>query len=84
VAERVWQEVANGLMQPRPSRMFLVLRECGALQRLMPELNALWGVPQPEKFHPEIDTGVHAMLAVDYAAQQNLSLSVRFRHSYMT
>ncbi|MBC3881046.1 multifunctional CCA addition/repair protein [Undibacterium sp. LX40W] len=78
VAERVWQEISRGLMEKKPSRMFEMLRECGALQRLMPELNRLWGVPQPEKFHPEIDTGVHVMLVVDYAAEQGYPLSVRF------
>lgn len=78
VAERVWQEISRGLMEEKPSRMFDILRECGALQRLMPELDRLWGVPQPEKFHPEIDTGVHVMLVVDYAAEQNYPLAVRF------
>ncbi|MFZ6750614.1 multifunctional CCA addition/repair protein [Undibacterium sp. Ren11W] len=78
VPERVWQELARGLMEVRPSRMFEVLRECGALQRLLPELDALWGVPQPPKHHPEIDTGVHVMLVVDYAAQQGHSLAIRF------
>jgi tRNA nucleotidyltransferase (CCA-adding enzyme) len=78
VAERVWQEISRGLMEKKPSRMFEILRECGALQRLMPELDRLWGVPQPEKFHPEIDTGVHVMLVVDYAAEQNYPLAVRF------
>lgn len=78
VPERVWQEVARGLMEARPSRMFEVLRECGALKRLLPELDALWGVPQPPKYHPEIDTGVHVMLVVDYAAQQDYSLAIRF------
>ena len=78
VPERVWQEISTGLMENTPSRMFEVLRECGALQRLMPELNALWGVPQPPLHHPEIDTGVHIMLVVDYAAAQNQSLAIRF------
>ena len=78
VPERVWQEISRGLMEQKPSRMFEVLRECGALARLIPELDALWGVPQPAKFHPEIDTGVHIMLVVDYAAQQGLSLPIRF------
>ena len=78
VPERVWQEVSRGLMEAKPSRMFEVLRECGALQRLMPELAALWGVPQPAKYHPEIDTGVHIMLVVDYAAQQGYALPIRF------
>jgi tRNA nucleotidyltransferase (CCA-adding enzyme) len=78
VSERVWQELARGLMEQKPSRMFDVLRECGALRRLLPELDMLWGVPQPPLFHPEIDTGVHIMLVIDYAAQQNFSLSIRF------
>jgi tRNA nucleotidyltransferase (CCA-adding enzyme) len=77
VPERVWQELARGLMESQPSRMFAVLRDCGALQRILPELDALWGVPQPEKYHPEIDTGVHIMMVVDYAAQQNYSLPIR-------
>ncbi|WP_420106242.1 multifunctional CCA addition/repair protein [Herbaspirillum huttiense] len=78
VPERVWQELARGLMEHKPSRMFEVLRACGALQRILPELDALWGVPQPEKWHPEIDTGVHVMLVVDWAAAQDFSLPIRF------
>lgn len=78
VPERVWQELARGLMEAQPSRMFSVLRDCGALARILPELDALWGVPQPEKHHPEIDTGVHVMLVVDTAASENCSLPVRF------
>lgn len=78
VPERVWQELAKGLMEQKPSRMFEVLRDCGALQKILPELNALWGVPQPEKHHPEIDTGVHVMMVIDYAAQQRYSLAIRF------
>jgi tRNA nucleotidyltransferase (CCA-adding enzyme) len=78
VAERVWQELAKGLMEEKPSRMFEVLRACGALQKILPELDKLWGVPQPEQHHPEIDTGVHVMMVVDYAASQNFSLPVRF------
>lgn len=78
VAERVWQELAKGLMEAKPSRMFELLRECGALQRIMPELDRLWGVPQPPQHHPEIDTGVHVMMVIDYAASQGFSLAVRF------
>lgn len=77
VPERVWQELSRGLMEAKPSRMFEVLRECGALARILPELDALWGVPQPEKHHPEIDTGVHVMMVIDYAAQQRCNLAVR-------
>jgi tRNA nucleotidyltransferase (CCA-adding enzyme) len=78
VPERVWQELARGLMEAKPSRMFDILRECGALARLLPELDALWGVPQPEKYHPEIDTGVHVMMVIDVAARQNHPLPIRF------
>jgi len=78
VPERVWQELAKGLMEAKPSRMFEVLRSCGALARIFPELDRLWGVPQPPKHHPEIDTGVHVMMVIDYAAQQGFSLPVRF------
>lgn len=78
VAERVWQELARGLQERQPSRMFEVLRACGALQRLLPELERLWGVPQSPQHHPEVDTGVHVMLVLDMAAQLNASLAVRF------
>jgi len=78
VAERVWQELAKGLMEEKPSRMFEVLRACGALRKILPELDRLWGVPQPEQHHPEIDTGVHVMMVVDYAASRHFSLPVRF------
>lgn len=78
VPERVWQELARGLMERTPSRMFYILKECGALARIIPEVNVLFGVPQPEHVHPEIDTGVHIMMAIDYAAAQNYSLPVRF------
>lgn len=77
VAERVWQEFAKGLMEAQPSRMFVALRACGALQRIMPELDCLWGVPQQPKPHPEIDTGIHIMMVLDYAAAQRYPLAVR-------
>ena len=78
VPERVWQELSRGLMEARPSRMFEVLRDCGALARILPELDVLWGVPQPPLHHPEVDTGVHIMLVIDYAAAHGLPLEVRF------
>ena len=78
VAERVWQELARGLMESKPSRMFETLRSCGALARLMPELDRLWGVPQRADYHPEVDTGVHVMMVVDEAARAGGSLAVRF------
>lgn len=78
VPERVWQELARGLMEQKPSRMLEVLRGCGALARIIPELDRLWGVPQPEKWHPEIDTGIHMQQVIDYAASQDFELPVRF------
>lgn len=78
VSERVWQELSRGLMASQPSRMFAVLRECGALARLWPEVDRLWGVPQDPAYHPEIDTGVHVMKVVDTAAQLQAPLTVRF------
>ena len=78
VPERVWQEISRGLMEVQPSRMFAVLRDCGALARLLPELDRLWGVPQSAEHHPEVDTGVHGMLVLDMAAQLHASLPVRF------
>jgi tRNA nucleotidyltransferase (CCA-adding enzyme) len=78
VAERVWQEISRGLMEAQPSRMFDVLRECGALAVLSPELNRLWGVPQKAQWHPEIDTGIHIMQVIDYAANKGWPLATRF------
>ena len=78
VPERVWQEIRRGLMEAQPSRMFEVLRSCGALQVILPELNRLWGVPQRPEYHPEVDSGVHAMLVLDMAAQLHAPLTVRF------
>lgn len=78
VPERVWQEVSRGLMEKRPSRMFSVLRECGALARVLPEIDGLFGVPQRADYHPEVDTGVHVMMVVDHAAAQGYALTVRF------
>lgn len=78
VPERVWQELARGLMEHQPSRMFEVLRASGALQRLLPEVDALWGVPQRADYHPEVDTGTHLMLVLDMAAQVDAPLPVRF------
>jgi tRNA nucleotidyltransferase (CCA-adding enzyme) len=78
VAERVWQELARGLMENKPSLFFETLRSCGALAKIIPEVEALFGVPQPEKHHPEIDCGIHTMLVVDDAALHNYPLEVRF------
>jgi tRNA nucleotidyltransferase (CCA-adding enzyme) len=78
VPERVWQELSRGLMESRPSRMFEILRECGALARLLPEVERLFGVPQPEAHHPEVDSGVHLMMVLDLAAQEGAPLAVRY------
>lgn len=78
VAERVWQELAKGLMEEKPSRMFAVLRDCHALARLLPEVDALFGVAQRAEYHPEIDTGIHTMMVIDQSARRQFPLPVRF------
>ena len=78
VAERVWQELARGLMEEKPSRMFDVLRACGALKVVLPEVDRLWGVPQRAEYHPEVDTGVHLMMVLDMSARLAAPLAVRF------
>ena len=78
VPERVWKETSRALCEPRPEVYFEVLRECGALAVIFAEIDALYGVPQPVKWHPEIDTGVHVMMALRLAAKIDAPLSVRF------
>ncbi len=78
VSERVWQELSRGLMGVKPSRMLQVLRDCGALQRLLPEVDKLYGVPQRAEYHPEIDTGIHLEMVLDASARMNAPLDVRF------
>jgi len=78
VAERVWQELSRGLMEQHPSRLFDILHACGALARVLPELDRLWGVPQAADVHPEVDTGVHMLLVVDAAARMNAVLPARW------
>ena len=78
VPERVWQEISRELMEAQPERMFAVLRACGALAVLLPELDRLWGVPQRADYHPEVDTGVHTMLVLGQAVQQQAPLAVRW------
>jgi tRNA nucleotidyltransferase (CCA-adding enzyme) len=78
VAERVWQETERALAAEHPEVFFATLRECGALAVIFPEIDALYGVPQPPKWHPEIDTGVHVMLALAWAARSGASTTVRF------
>jgi len=78
VPERVWQEFAKGLMEEKPSRMVMVLRDCGALARLLPEVDQLFGVPQRADYHPEIDAGIHTLMALDLAARLEYALPVRW------
>ncbi len=78
VPERVWQELSRGLMEARPSRMLEVLRACGALAKVLPELDRLFGVPQPADHHPEVDTGAHILLVIDQAAARGAPLPVRY------
>ncbi|MGO8857525.1 MAG: multifunctional CCA addition/repair protein [Steroidobacteraceae bacterium] len=78
VAERVWQETEKALREPSASTFFKVLRECGALKPIYPEIDALFGVPQPPQWHPEIDTGMHTLLALDQAVAISADTRVRF------
>jgi tRNA nucleotidyltransferase (CCA-adding enzyme) len=78
VAERVWQELSKGLMEPQPSRMLAILRDCAAMAVVLPEVDALWGVPQVAEHHPEIDTGIHLGMVLDEAARAKAPLEVRF------
>jgi len=78
VSERVWQELSRGLMAAKPSRMLQVLRACGALKRLLPEVDQLYGVPQRAEYHPEIGTGIHLEMVLDAAARMHAPLEVRF------
>jgi tRNA nucleotidyltransferase (CCA-adding enzyme) len=77
VPERVWQETAKALMGERPSVFFATLRDCGALARVMPEVDALFGVPQRADYHPEVDSGIHTLMCVDAGARMGLALPVR-------
>ena len=78
VAERVWQELSRGLMEPHPRKMIDILRQSGALKVLLPEVDALFGVPQRADFHPEIDSGEHTLLVLERAAAMNLDLPERY------
>ena len=78
VAERVWKETERALAEPRPDVFVEVLRACGALRVVLPEVDALFGVPQPEKHHPEVDTGAHVLLALRCAARREAPVAVRF------
>lgn len=78
VPERVWAEMAKALLEPAPDVFIQVLRDCGALARLLPEVDRLFGIPQPPQHHPEVDTGVHVLLALRQAARLSDDLCVRF------
>lgn len=78
VPERVWQEMAKALSTEHPARFFEVLREVGALKRLLPELDALFGVPQPAQYHPEIDSGVHSLMVLQQAVRLGADLPTRW------
>ena len=78
VPERVWQETVRALAEPAPQEFFAALRACGALAVIFPELDRLWGVPQPARWHPEIDTGVHVLLVLEVAARLSPLARVRF------
>ncbi len=78
VAERVWQETEKALREAAPSTFFTVLRECGALERIYPEIDALFGVPQPKEWHPEIDTGLHTLMVLEQAARLSDDTRIRF------
>jgi tRNA nucleotidyltransferase (CCA-adding enzyme) len=78
VPERVWAELIKALKEQTPSAFFYTLKHCGALEKIFPEIHRLFGVPQPEKHHPEIDTGVHVMLCLEQAALLSSSTEVRF------
>jgi tRNA nucleotidyltransferase (CCA-adding enzyme) len=78
VPERVWQEFERALREPDPQRFIGVLRDCGALARVLPELDRLFGVPQPAEPHPEIDTGVHVLMVLEQAARLSPDPQVRF------
>lgn len=78
VPERVWAELCKALNEQSPSAFFYTLKACAALEKIFPEIHGLFGVPQPEKHHPEIDTGIHVMLCVDQAALLSASPEVRF------
>lgn len=78
VPERVWQELSRALMEQTPARFFTTLRDCGALAKIMPEIDALFGIPQVAKYHPEIDCGIHTLMVIEDAAQHGYALEVRY------
>ena len=80
VPERIWQEMEKALGERSPSRFIEVLRDCGALARILPELDCLFGVPQPEEHHPEIDTGIHTLMVLQQACRLSDDKAVSYTH----
>ena len=78
VPERVWQELSRALITPKPAEFIQVLKDCGALARLFPELDKLWGIPQDAKCHPEIDTGVHVIMTLNAVCNLTADPKIRF------
>ena len=78
IPERVWQEMVKALGEKTPTAFITTLRDCGALERIIPELDRLWGVPQPEEHHPEIDTGIHTLMVLEQACKLSENTEVRF------
>lgn len=78
VAERVWKETSRALTEPSPQVFIQVLRDCGALKALFPEVDALFGVPQRADYHPEVDTGIHTLMALEQSVKLSESSAVRF------
>jgi tRNA nucleotidyltransferase (CCA-adding enzyme) len=78
VSERVWQEMQKALIEKTPTAFITTLRECGALKRILPELDCLFGVPQPAEHHPEIDTGIHTLMVLEQACLLSKAGDVRF------
>ena len=78
IPERVWQEMVKALSEKTPTAFITTLRDCGALERIIPELDGLWGVPQPEEHHPEIDTGIHTLMVLEQACRLSENTEVRF------
>lgn len=84
IKERVWKETSRALMEDYADEYFTVLRTCGALKVLFPELDALYGIPQRPEYHPEIDSGIHTMMSLQQACKADYSLDVRFPQCWFT
>ena len=78
IAERVWAEFHKALHSDKPRKFIEILYDCGALERILPEIHALFGIPQPEQHHPEIDTGIHTLMVLEQASKLSPEPVVRF------